>query len=64
VARKRPTASDDRPHLVCIDGDRPDGAARLLTMAEAHALRRSEALTHSQLKAHLTPVQRTRPQAN
>jgi len=50
VARERPTASDvTTPTLTCLDGGRsiPDGP--LLTRAEAHALRRSAPLTHSQL---------------
>jgi hypothetical protein len=49
VAHKRPTASDvTSPTLTCLEGGRssPDG---LLTRAEAHALRRSAPLTHSQL---------------
>jgi hypothetical protein len=54
VARERPTASDmTSPTLTCLDGGRstPDGP--LLTRAEAHALRRSAPLTHSQLWDYL-----------
>ena len=54
MARKRPTASDvTSPALTCLEGGRstPDGP--LLTRAEAHALRRSAPLTHSQLWEYL-----------
>lgn len=57
VARKRPTASNDRPPLLTsVAGARPTSDGPLLTRAEAHALRRSAPLTHNQLKAHLQAV--------
>ena len=56
MARKRPTASNDRPPLRGVDAVRPisdisDGP--LLTRAEAHALARSAPLS----SAPLTPEQ-------
>ncbi len=56
MARERPKASEARPVLVCLDGDKPDTAARLLTRAEAHALRRAAPLTHVSLSKHLDGV--------
>jgi hypothetical protein len=54
VARTRPTASNDTsPMLACVDGALTISDGPLLTRAEAHALRRSAPLTHTQLKAHL-----------
>lgn len=55
VAHKRPTASDDviTPTLTCLDGGRSAADGPRLTRAEAHALRRSAALTHAQLAEYL-----------
>ncbi len=48
--------------LRCLDGGKPDGDdAPLLTRAEAHALRRSERLTHTDLERHLDGVNITPP---
>ncbi len=56
MSRERPTASDDQPNLLCLDGTRPASDGPLLTRAEAHALRRSAPLTHAQLTQHLEGV--------
>lgn len=56
MARKRPTASNDQPMLVALDGGRVAADGPLLTRAEARALRRSAPLTNSQLKDHLKAV--------
>jgi hypothetical protein len=54
VAHKRPTASDViSPTLICLDGGRSAPAGPPLTRAEAHALRRSAAVTHAQLTEYL-----------
>jgi len=45
------------PRLFCIDGGRPDAQGPGLTRAEAHALRRSAPLTHTQLKEHLKGIE-------
>ena len=57
MARERPRASDVKsPSLTCLDGGRSDDDGKLLTRAEAHALRRSAPLTHAQLNSHLKGV--------
>ncbi|MEY2513017.1 MAG: hypothetical protein QOJ89_375 [bacterium] len=58
MERKRPTASNAVPVvLTCLDGGRKDlDDGPLLTRAEANALRRSAALTHTELRRHLGPV--------
>jgi hypothetical protein len=53
VARKRPTASNViPPALTSLDGGRSDADGPLLSRADAHALRRSAALTHARLQEH------------
>jgi hypothetical protein len=55
VAHTRPTASDVKsPMLICLDGGRSAPPGPPLTRAEAHALRRSAALTHAQLTEYLS----------
>ncbi len=53
MARKRPRASDGRPKLLCLDGERPDTDGPLLTRSDARALRRSAAVTHALLAERL-----------
>jgi hypothetical protein len=57
VARKRPMASNVvRPMLTCLDGGRPDRDTPAPTLVETIAARRSAAVTHKRLVAHLTGV--------
>lgn len=54
MAQKRPTASDViSPTLICLEGGRCASDGPPLTRAEAHALRRSAAVTHAQLTEYL-----------
>ena len=54
VARERPTASHvPALSLTCLDGADRGADAPRLTRAEAHALRRSAAMTHARLREHL-----------
>ena len=53
---KRPTASQDSPVLVCLQGARPDSDGMLLTRAEARALRASASRTHRRLTEHLQVI--------
>jgi hypothetical protein len=65
VTHKRPKASDViAPTLTCLDGGRSalDGP-RLLTRAEAHALRRSAIHTHAQLAEYLSGLPEPPPRS-
>ena len=56
MARKRPTDSDDRAVLVCLQGGRPGNDVTLLTPAEARALRGSSLRTAQPLTTQLSAV--------
>ena len=63
MARERPTASNvTQPVLTCLDDERPDVDGPLLPRGDARGLRRSAALTHALLEAHLRGVPYPPPQ--